>query len=524
MKLSLYQRLSFALLSAFIAIIVVLILWWLHVEKETRAEAEQRLNLSLAANLVRDNPLLQEGNRDYDELKNLFHTSMILGPAFEFYLLDKNGFILTHSIPLPLVKRKYIDLAPVHSLNQNSASLPIYGDDPKDTNRKKIFSAAPIYNNSNLEGYLYVIVAGEQYENVLNSLQKNDRIKASLLLIIAGLLLLFILMLWLFHSFTKPIRHLTQQMMHFQSSGFNLQSLQGNMPLNASVTNNDSPILTPNHLLPTTNKLLHSSQVSHSDEIAQLSNVFNIMAQQIHSQFTELNNADAKRRELLTEISHDLRTPLASFKGYVETLAIKGEELSSETRQQYVNTALKGASQLNSLIDQIFELAHLESGQTSISNECFNLTELMYDVIDKYRIKAANAEVKLLLSISENHISINSDIGKLERILSNLLDNAIRHTPSGGSISLVINDNDTDEIAIQVIDNGTGIKEEEIAYIFEPRYRASNATKGKHSGLGLAISKKLSELLTCELKVKSEFGEGTIFTLSMTKHNRLCEL
>lgn len=515
MKLSLYQRLSFALLSAFVTITVVFILWWLHVEKETRAEAEQRLNLSLAANLVRDNPLLQQGNYDYDALKNLFHTSMILGPAFEFYLLDEKGRILTHSIPLSSVKRKTIDLTPIHELNKNIVSLPIYGDDPKDLNRKKIFSTAPIFNGSDLQGYLYVIVAGEQYENAFNSLQKNNRIKASLLLIIAGLTLLFVLMLWLFHAFTKPIRRLTKQMAQFQSSGFNLQSLQEGAVLTDTQLK-EYPILAVNHAL-STEQTLNKLGRSENDEIAKLTHVFNIMAQQINGQLTELNNVDTKRRELLTEISHDLRTPLASFKGYVETLAIKGEELSPEIRKQYVNTALKGASQLNDLIDQIFELAHLESGQTSISLESFNLTELMYDVVDKYQIKATKAEVALSLQLAENHFFVLSDIGKLERILSNLIDNAIRHTHAGGAVILAVDDFSDNEISLKVIDNGTGIKDEEIAYIFEARYRASNATTGQHSGLGLAISKKLSELLSCDLKVKSQLGQGTTFSLLMEK-------
>ena len=163
MRLSLYHRLSLSLLVVFIVIISVFFVWAEHLEQTTRYESEQHLHLSLAASLARDNPLLQKGAYDHQALKNLFHTLMVLGPAFEFYFVDPSGVILTHSITPSLIKRDRIDLKPLIQLTQNQASLPIYGDDPQHENRKKIFSAAPVFNGSELIGYLYVIVTGERY-------------------------------------------------------------------------------------------------------------------------------------------------------------------------------------------------------------------------------------------------------------------------------------------------------------------------------------------------------------------------
>ena len=168
MKFSLYHRLSLSLFVVFVVIISVFFIWAEHLEQTTRYESEQHLHLSLAANLARDNPLLQEGAYDHQALKNLFHTLMVLGPAFEFYFVDANGVILTHSISPTLIKRDRIDLTPLIQLTQNKVSLPIYGDDPQHLDRKKIFSAAPVFNGSKLSGYLYVIVAGERYESAYN--------------------------------------------------------------------------------------------------------------------------------------------------------------------------------------------------------------------------------------------------------------------------------------------------------------------------------------------------------------------
>ena len=154
MKLSLYHRLSLSLLVVFIAIISVFYIWAQQLEQKTRYESEQNLHLSLAASLARDNPLLQQGVYDHKALENLFHTLMVMGPAFEFYFVDPEGVIITHSITPTLIKRTKIDLLPLIQLTQNQASLPIYGDDPQHLSRKKIFSAAPVFNGNSLQGPL----------------------------------------------------------------------------------------------------------------------------------------------------------------------------------------------------------------------------------------------------------------------------------------------------------------------------------------------------------------------------------
>jgi signal transduction histidine kinase len=111
---------------------------------------------------------------------------------------------------------------------------------------------------------------------------------------------------------------------------------------------------------------------------------------------------------------------------------------------------------------------------------------------------------------------VYSDIAKLERVLSNLIDNALRHTPENGAITIDV-EQQNEKIKISVIDTGTGISKKDIAYIFDARYRAANATgdQKRHVGLGLAISKKLTLLLNSELNVVSELGKGSQFSFSL---------
>ena len=492
MKLSLYHRLSLSLLGVFIVIISVFFVWAEHLEQTTRYESEQHLHLSLAANLARDNPMLQNGEYDHQALKNLFHTLMVLGPAFEFYFVDPSGAILTHSLPPSLIKREQINLKPLIQLTQNQVSLPIYGDDPQHVNRQKIFSAAPVFNGSELRGYLYVIVAGERYESAYSRLDSDRQAELSMVMLAGALLFLFVVMLGIFYYFTRPLRRLNRDIQQLKAVGFDKAKVN----------------LTP--WIP-----------NSSNEVHQLGVAFDEMVSQINGQLTLLQQSDVQRRELLADISHDLRTPLSSLQGYIEMIAHKGDELSEQDREKYINTVLKNTLQLKLLIDQIFELAHLEGRQVSLNFEGFNLAELLYDVIAKFNLEASAKNIDISVKPSSSYTQVHSDIAKLERVISNLLENAIRHTSDNGKIIFAIEEFSDNQCRLTITDNGTGIKAEELSYIFDTRYRASNAIqdKNKHTGLGLAITKKLLELLKSDIKVQSTLGEGTSFSFNLRRIN-----
>ena len=185
----------------------------------------------------------------------------------------------------------------------------------------------------------------------------------------------------------------------------------------------------------------------------------------------------------------------------------------------YVADAFRAAR----TIDQIFELAHLEGGQVSLHMETFPLAELLYDIVAKFTLEASGKQVNLTIEPDVCDIQVHSDIGKLERILSNLIDNALRHTPQGGEIKLQVREMSDKQCQLTVADNGSGIKPEELSYIFDARYRASNAQgkKSRHAGLGLAITRKLVELLNTDINVKSTIGEGTAFSINLRRIAKL---
>lgn len=495
MKLSLYQKLAFALAGLFILLTVGLGAWTNYIDEQSRLQAEQRLHIGLAEHLVTDNPRVKQGFYNYEDLSNLFHTMMVLGPAFEFYLLDPQGNILTYSAPKEKIKRNAVSLVPIQQLIDSPSTLPVLGDDPRNNGRSKIFSAAAIHGEQGLQGYLYVIIGGEQYDSAFAAARDNQQQQNSLMFIVAGLIFLFVAMLILLRMFTAPIRRLSKAMVTFQQSDFTKIPNFRVSSLNTDV----APQSIPN-------------------EVAQLSQVYQHMAARIQLQIGQLRNNDSQRRELLAQLSHDLRTPLAALQGYLETLEMKVGQLSEADQTRFVQTALRNAQLLKSLVDQIFELAHLESGQVTVDTETFPLAELLHDISAKFALRAKAQEVELLLPNPVRQIEVTTDIGKLERVLSNLIDNALRHTPSGGSVTIHIENIEQQRLAIHVKDTGCGIPEGDIPYIFEARYRASNATgeKHQHGGFGLAICQGLLGLLHSELHVESAENSGSDFWFELS--------
>ena len=488
LNFSLYQKLAISLVIIFCFICALVYSWSKQLELTSKHHGEQNLHLALAEHLVQDNPLIKEGVYDYAALENLFHTLMLLGPAFEFYFVDENGKILTYSAKPGKVKRTHINLAPLKKLINNPDTTPIYGDNPRNKEQQKIFSVAPVFNNDKLQGYLYVIIGGEAYDTSLNTIKNNDKLWLAALWLGAALAFLLIAMLILLRFFTNPIQRLACDVSNIEAANYNI-----------------------------TDTKLSNYSTQKNNEVHSLGRNIQAMVTRIDEQFKALEQSDKQRKELLTHLSHDLRTPLASLQGFLEVLNQSGAQLSAKEQHEYLHVSLNNCAQLKQLIEQIFELAHLESGEINILKETFNLGELIYDCIAKFSLTAEKKGLNLTVEPAICDFPVVADIAKLERVLSNLIDNAIRHTPTGGSIAVHVKRIDQKQLFVQVSDTGVGIKHDELNAIFNAHYQASNSNKEgrQQGGLGLAICKGLLKLMDSEIKVQSEIGKGTMFSFNL---------
>lgn len=485
-QLCFYQRLSVSLVVGFLIILSLFIVASSEINDKMKNESSQRLHVNLAKHLVSDNPLLKTGVYDYEALKNLFHTLMVLGPSFEFYFVDPEGSIKTYSPDVGEVALKKIDLSPVQQFISGNVPMPILGSDPKSLDNQKVFSAEAVYNEGKLQGYLYVIIGGERYDTIAQNLKRSKGVQYLLLVVGAGSLFLLFALLLLFRFFTAPLKQLSDDMDQFRSSGFDL--------VNAGIE---------------TRPWKDESR----NEVQRLGNSFNQMIKHIDMQMRQLKQTDEHRKSMLAGLSHDLRTPLATLQGFIETLALKGDRINPEQRSEFLQISLKNLHNLKKLIDQIFELAYLQSGHVTLHKESFLLAELLHDVAAKFTLRAQDNNVKISVNTDAKNAYVHADIGKLERVLTNLIDNAIRHTKPDGSISIKLSEYQSN-LLVEVQDTGIGISEGELSSIFNARYQATNNKDDSqlHAGLGLAICQKLMTLLDSHLEVSSELGVGTQFS------------
>ena len=243
------------------------------------------------------------------------------------------------------------------------------------------------------------------------------------------------------------------------------------------------------------------------DEITQLRLSFAQMRQRIATQWREISNQDQQRRELVANISHDLRTPLTSLHGYLETLQLKASTLSADERQRYLGIALGQSRQVGRLAQELFELARLEYGVVKPAREAFSLADLVQDVFQKFELAAEARRQRLVADIAAGLPAVLADLGLIERVMTNLLDNAIRHTPDGGVIAVQLR-RDGGSIQVQVSDNGPGVPEALRDGLFlRPSFQS--ATRAHVGGLGLVIVHRILQLHGSEIRLAAGIGHDS---------------
>jgi signal transduction histidine kinase len=239
------------------------------------------------------------------------------------------------------------------------------------------------------------------------------------------------------------------------------------------------------------------------------------MAERIDEQLQALEKKDSLRREMVAQVSHDLRTPLASLRGYLETLTLKADTLPEAERDEYLRAALAQSEALSRLVGALFELAKLDACEAPPRCESFNLAELVQDVMQKYQPGARQREIDLRYQPQNESIWVEADIGLMERVFDNLIENALQHTPAGGEVTVTLRV-DAGQLEVAVRDTGKGIGKTDLPRVFDRFYRAKGAGGGGgHAGLGLAIVKRILELHGIAVAIDSAPDRGTTIGFAM---------
>ena len=483
---TLYSRLALALLVILGLTGVMLAQLIGHSSAMYQQEVAQKLNRQLAQYIASEFELLRNGQVDGEELDQLFHQLMIINPSIELYLLDREGRILDYYAPDRKIKRDRIDLAPVEEFLEGEMQLPFTGDDPRAQDGSKVFSAAEISNDRGLQGYLYVILRGEDHANLAEMVRQSYVLDNSMLALILALAASLLGGLIVFAMLTRRLRKLAGTISDYASNRDERASIR------------------------------FPARTGAQDEIDMLGSQFNSMADRIDAQLTQLREMDSQRREMVANVSHDLRTPLTTMRGYLETLLIKDEQLDADEKRQYLETALKYTERLSKLIEELFELARLESCEAVVYSEPFSISELVQDVTQSFGLRAEQQSIHLVCDLKPNTPLIHGDIAMMQRVLENLLENALRHTPAGGAVQVSV-DEDHGRVRVRVSDSGQGIPEQELPRIFD-RFYQLDATRGQHgnAGLGLSVVKRILELHGSVINVNSRRDEGTTFSFLLS--------
>lgn len=465
-----------------------------HYSMQTALEATQRLNLGLAQYVVDHQPralIGADGAPESELMRSLATQVMMINPAVEVYLLDTQGRVIGHALDDRVELGTRVDLAPVRKLvdaGGGAPSLPLTGDDPRRPGQANIISAAPIMHAGAPAGYLYVVLQGVDTQTLTDTLADSDALRQIAVGIALALLLSALVLVVALRKLTRPLRQLTAQVQAFRAGAAD------------------------------------DGVRAAGDEIAVLREATASMQRRIAEQFAQIEDGDRMRRELIGNITHDLHTPLASIQGYVETLLLRGDRLDAAMREQHLRTVMRHATRLGRRVSDLFELSRLDAGRVEPKLEVFCLSELLQDVIQGYQLNAQQCGVALCLSgDSHRNAEVVADIALIERVMQNLIDNALQHTPQGGTISVAVAPQGS-HFKVSVSDTGGGIAQEHLPYIFERYWRASepgdsatghSGTAAHSAGLGLAIVKRILDLHGSVLRVRSELKRGTCIEFAL---------
>lgn len=499
---SLAVRLSLVVLALLLAF-GAFALWV--AERGARAyflEFTQRLNAPIARYMAERSELLRDGRIDAAALASLAEDIMAINPSVELYLLDPAGDVVAQASAANSIAQPRVSLAPIHAFLaadvDRSDRLPL-GDNPRRADDPRAFSAHPIVEHGRIVGYVYAVLAGRQHETLLAAIRSSHSVRTVVLTLGGALLLTALGGALVSFTLTRRLHRLTRRVQRWREN-------QGGKPIPPG-SSDIGPASRPR------------PPARYPDEIDRLADAYEDMTVRLHAQYRALADADGARRELLAGVSHDLRTPLTTLQGYLETLLLKHGRLEPALAHRYLSIAHRQARRLERLVEELFELSRLDGGTVELAPERFSLLELAHDAAQDVAIAARGRDVDVSVAPAESgsgRFDVLTDIALVQRVFDNLLGNALRHVDRGGRVGVSL-ERLADAVRVTVADDGRGMSAEAAARVFEPRFSGARDELGDddRAGLGLAIARGVVALHGGTIDVESRLGTGTAFSFTL---------
>jgi signal transduction histidine kinase len=447
-------------------------------------ETTQRQNIELAQIIARMQPrelIDLDGRADIELMRSLALNVMKINPSLEVYLLDAGGNVIAHALDGVAPINATVDLEPVRSLAMPTIGpprFPILSMDPLRPGMSGVFSAAALGKGSSPDGYLYIMLNGAN--RLMNDgAAVPDTLRNIGLSMLAFLLVAIGTVIWVFRHLTRPLRQLTNAV-----RSPDVDALRGLASTDAEIG------------------VLQAEIVS--------------MRERIDRQLTRLRRQDSMRRELVSNVSHDLRTPLANIQGYVETLIVRSQQMTDTERADYLAVVMRQCRRLGQRIDDLFELSKLDASGIRPEPTPVGIADLISDIVASYSVRETGPEVEIEFSAAAyQNVQVLVDPKLITRVLQNLIDNAIRHSKGQGQIQIDLGPAaDTRSLTVRIANSHGFVEQKNLPFIFERYWRASNdptASQVQSSGLGLAIVKRILDLHHAPIRVASTRLAGTVF-------------
>lgn len=427
----------------------------------------QLLNKDVAAHIAQFTSPFSQRGINKQKADSVFQDAMVLSPSAEVYFLDTSGKVIAFHAEEKEILQWMVSLVPIKKYIETKGEDYIKGTDPKDPGQLKIFSASEVKEKTVTLGYIYVILGSKKSENIIDLLYGNHIISLAIKAFIAIILLSFLVSFIYLRRMRKHFGQMIGVLERFENGDYTARF-----------------------------------RLKNGDELEPVTSAFNKMADLLSATIMKLTTSEEERKTFIATISHDLRTPLAIARGYTETLILKREkgDVTPEEQDYYAGLIYTKMLQIENMVKQLFELSKMEAVEFSPNKEPFVLSEIVQETINTFQLIASEKRVELKCTQCLYHVWVNADISMMERVVQNVVDNAVKSTPEGGFAhgSMIVEEGD---IIFKIENTGDALPDDLVQWINHNKDESTlSAKRPAKLGLGLLIVQKILLLHNSTLK------------------------